>query len=611
MKVLLHSAPPTVPTGYGVHTRNLIERLRKDHDVEVYSVGEMPGMLDWDGIPIYPAGKGKHGEWSIPYYYEKSEADVVFSHHDHWCMGEALKTAQNSGVPMVLYTIVDHILDEGKPSEYVVSACEDAMYTVCMTEWAYDMMKKSRIPNERLLQIPHGFDTKKYAPITKQVPKEELKAHLGIPEDAFLFGMVAANYGHRKNIGSHIEAFKKLLEDNDDIYLYVHTHPHMQNGFNLPELREMMGIDSDRVIFPNAIEMAHGIDDFTVIQLYNTFDCLLNVTCSESWGMTITEAMSCGIPVIAANNTAQTEQFNVPYDTFVSKEEQFKVTPNGLLVHRGADLWANGNNAKSWVPYVEDIQAAMEWALDNREKLPDIGKEARQYVIDNYDWDDVYSKQWKPFFAQVEKDLEGDGYNKYYFQKRDKETKSKAFRQEVEAIVPEIRGKTFLDAGCGTGTMVQVLDKCGYDAVGVEYSDAGVEVCEKKGIEVYQGDIQNLQFKDDEFDTVLSQHVLEHVDDDLEALKEMCRVAKLKVISVVPSPVVGTNPDRTEVRRYDSNTLKELKENFDKETDYTLEYEKLVTGADKSISNWMLTIELSDEDAEGIDLKPDAFEIEE
>ena len=64
-----------------------------------------------------------------------------------------------------------------------------------------------------------------------------------------------------------------------------------------------------------------------------------------------------------------------------------------------------------------------------------------------------------------------------------------------------------------------------------------------------KGDIKSMNFKDDYFDLIICNHVLEHIDDDFKALKEIYRVLKPGGISILQVPMninrVNTIEDRT------------------------------------------------------------------
>jgi SAM-dependent methyltransferase len=53
----------------------------------------------------------------------------------------------------------------------------------------------------------------------------------------------------------------------------------------------------------------------------------------------------------------------------------------------------------------------------------------------------------------------------------------------------------------------------------------------------YSCDIQNMPFGNDEFDVVICNHVLEHVDDDLRAMKEIFRVMKPGAFAILLVPL--------------------------------------------------------------------------
>ncbi len=595
MKILYHSAPPTADTGYGVHTKNLVRRLKENHEIAIHSVGGWEGMgIDWEGVQIYPSGAGKFGEKSIPYWYDKIDADIVFSHHDHWSFSGVLSNLQQRGIPMALYTILDHDLPGNRAPDAVVEANENALKTIVMSEWAEERLENSRVNQEQVTQIPHGVDTAKYAPVTEEIPQTKLKKDLGVPGDCFLFGMVAANYGPRKNIPLHMQAFKELRDEHglDDAYLYIHTHPTMGGGYNLYNIRDSLNIDDDRCLFPDPHEMYHGIEDLVIVQLYNTFDVQLNMTQSESWGLTVTEAMSCETPVIATNNSAMTEQFGVPHDTYVEYDEGFKVTSQGLLVHRGNELWTQNASARRFTASVEDMKEAMLYYYENRDEIDEHGENARDWVVGNYDWDRLYEKHWKPLFDELEELVTGE-YNSWYYKRRDKETKSKAFKEEALAISLEIRGNTVLDVGCGTGTLIDHLQDKGYDVDGIEKNQEAIKFAEENkeaDLNIYSGDITEINMKDNSYDTTIAQHVLEHVEPDVHALSELARVARKKVVCIVPAKTVVDREDPTEVRRYDKDELDRLKNEFEEYTDYEMKYEKIQTT--ESSYNWLITVDV-------------------
>lgn len=84
-----------------------------------------------------------------------------------------------------------------------------------------------------------------------------------------------------------------------------------------------------------------------------------------------------------------------------------------------------------------------------------------------------------------------------------------------------------LEAGCGTGQLVQFLGKLGHDAVGVDYAASGLEVgrAANPNLNLIQADLRKLPFPDESFDYIVSFGAVEHAVEGPEAaLRELLRV---------------------------------------------------------------------------------------
>lgn len=99
----------------------------------------------------------------------------------------------------------------------------------------------------------------------------------------------------------------------------------------------------------------------------------------------------------------------------------------------------------------------------------------------------------------------------------------------VRRISQQLRaeGKTevrILDIGCGTGGNLETLSSFGR-AEGVDISTEALEFCRARGLNnVRQGAAETLPYESDSFDLVTGLDVVEHLDDDVEGLREMRRV---------------------------------------------------------------------------------------
>jgi SAM-dependent methyltransferase len=103
----------------------------------------------------------------------------------------------------------------------------------------------------------------------------------------------------------------------------------------------------------------------------------------------------------------------------------------------------------------------------------------------------------------------------------------------LEAILGGIAGESVLDAGCGRGYLAERLTEVSPNVVGCDIV-VGDDLVAREGLAFRQGSVERLPFADGEFDTVVSTHTLEHVQRIDLALAELRRVARRRLIVVVP-----------------------------------------------------------------------------
>ena len=97
-------------------------------------------------------------------------------------------------------------------------------------------------------------------------------------------------------------------------------------------------------------------------------------------------------------------------------------------------------------------------------------------------------------------------------------------------------GAKILDAGCGSGRNMVEFARVG-TVTGVEISDASIARARERGIgEVVQSSITELPLPDDRFDVAVCLDVIEHIEDDLRALRELRRVVRPGGILLVTVP---------------------------------------------------------------------------
>jgi glycosyltransferase involved in cell wall biosynthesis len=297
-KLLWHSNSPLAPTGYGSQTALFAPLLGESYDLAVSAFYGLEGSrIRWNGIPIYP---GLGGEFGSPYLADHAKrGGLVFTLLDVW----VLNPNDMARMDVACWTPVDH---DPVPPAVVRFFQQSGSVPVAMSKFGEGQLEAAGLEP---LYVPHGVDVDAYRPYDKR----ESRKLAGVPQDAFLVGMVAANKGRpsRKGFQQAFEAFRLLSERHDDAYLYLHTtaNPNLvPDGEDIPGLLDSLQIRPDRVLLADQYRML--FDPFSpqaMARIYSTFDVLLNASMGEGFGIPILEAQACGVPVVVTDFSAMSE----------------------------------------------------------------------------------------------------------------------------------------------------------------------------------------------------------------------------------------------------------------------------------------------------------------
>ncbi|MEV4324867.1 class I SAM-dependent methyltransferase [Microbispora rosea] len=85
---------------------------------------------------------------------------------------------------------------------------------------------------------------------------------------------------------------------------------------------------------------------------------------------------------------------------------------------------------------------------------------------------------------------------------------------------------TALDIGAAGGGNTRVLVEHGWDALAADYSETAVELALRRGLRAIHADACDLPLPGESFDLVLAFDVLEHIEDDHTAARELVRVLR-------------------------------------------------------------------------------------
>lgn len=117
----------------------------------------------------------------------------------------------------------------------------------------------------------------------------------------------------------------------------------------------------------------------------------------------------------------------------------------------------------------------------------------------------------------------------------------KTFEDRIKKLEKILGRKgSLLDIGCALGDCVQIAEKRGWDAYGLELSEFAVKIAKKKKLKIFQGTLEESKLpKDLRFDVVMMQDVIEHVRDPLAELRRIKKVLKPGGVVFLVTPDIG------------------------------------------------------------------------
>lgn len=236
----------------------------------------------------------------------------------------------------------------------------------------------------KLNVIYHGVDTKTFCPLDGRERFEFRNSYFGDNTHKTIVANINRNQP-RKDIPTTILAFEHYLRNfNSNAFLYLHMEPLDPNGWKLPVVLSQTSLkEGVDYMFPKKSTADIPADYLNVIM--NACDVFLNTTCGEGWGLSLTEAFACKLPIIAPLHTSINE----------------------IAGHNSCRLW----DLEAFIPYCSHFDNQIRYTVDYVEAAERINqvvtnKEHTQKMIElAYEWSQKISwdnicKRWIDVFEK-------------------------------------------------------------------------------------------------------------------------------------------------------------------------------------------------------------------
>ena len=247
-----------------------------------------------------------------------------------------------------------------------------------------------KVENKIIKYLPHGLDSNVYRPLktTEEIDEmEKMKLDLfGKDEIDFILFFNSRNI-RRKQIPDTMWAFKMFLdglpkEKAKKCRFLLHTELVLDAGTDLPVINELLFGDS----YPNAVVFdPKKWSTPQLNMLYNMTDCQILLTSNEGWGLTLTEAMLAGNPIIANTTGGMQDQMRFEDENGKWFTPSPEIPSNNSGRYKKHGEWAfpvypacRSIQGSPLTPYIWDDRCKAEDAADRIREVYDLGREKRK-----------------------------------------------------------------------------------------------------------------------------------------------------------------------------------------------------------------------------------------
>lgn len=371
MRILWVSNAPDMPTGYGNQTAIFVPRLREaGHEVAIFGLAGCEGApREWNGFKIYPRAADPWGNDIVLGHADHFKADLIFTLMDPHVFDPNVYGRK----PWCAWTPVD-----GDPLQI---ATRNVLKHENGPRWVWVMSDYGRrqFPLTNPTYVPHGVDHKVFC----IRDREESRKALGLPLDAYIVLMVAANNSRpsRKGFFEAFSAFRIFAESNKKALLYVHSIASgVFGGEDLPMVANTVGHMPIRYA-PQYEYVCGLLGSDHMVSLYSAADVYLSASHGEGFGIPVVEAGMCGLQSIVPLNSAQSEVALVGRKATVNR-----------YMHIEGTLWGR--------PRIIALAEELSYELLKYTK-----EAIRNIFIEKFSADYVFDRYMQSAFQQIEAEL--------------------------------------------------------------------------------------------------------------------------------------------------------------------------------------------------------------
>ena len=411
-KILLLTDDIRLPSGVGnigreiiVHTAHRYNWVNLGAAINHPDVGkkvdlckdtnEYAGLED-ASVFVYPNnGYGDAGQLRNLLKIEKPDAIMLITDPRYFSWLFQIENEIRKEIPIIYLNIWDDY-----PAPYYNKAfyesCDALLGISKQTVNINKLVLGDKIKNKIVKYVPHGLNTDFFYHIANKEndPKfQEFKKHLFKGKEYEYVVFFNSRNIRRKQIPDTLLAYKLFIEQlpkekADKCALLLHTEVVTDAGTDLNAVIETLCPECNIIFSPGRL------DHTAMNYLYNLADVQILLTSNEGWGLSLTEAMLTGTPIIANVTGGMQDQMRFEFEdgTWIDFDADFPSNHRGTYKKHGKWAFPVYPSNISIVgspptPYIFDDRCRWEDAAERLIEVYNLSKEERQERgLEGYKW---------------------------------------------------------------------------------------------------------------------------------------------------------------------------------------------------------------------------------
>ena len=338
-------------------------------------------------VIIYPAnGYGDHAFLRQIMSIEKPDAIMLITDPRYFTWLFAIENEIRKEIPIVYLNIWDDL-----PAPYYNRAfyesCDVLFGISKQTVNINKLVLGDKAKKKIIKYVPHGLNINNYFPIeNKEQDKEfqEFKSKILQGKDYEFVAFFNSRNIRRKQVPDALLAFKTFVdnlpkEKQDKVAILLHTELVSDHGTDLVAVTETL-LPNYNVVFSTEKLGPKGMN-----YLYNIADVQILLTSNEGWGLSLTEALLTGTPIIANVTGGMQDQMRFEFEdgTWIDFDADFPSNHRGTYKKHGKWAFPVYPTSISMVgspptPYIFDDRCRWEDAADRLMEVYNLSPEERQ-----------------------------------------------------------------------------------------------------------------------------------------------------------------------------------------------------------------------------------------